>query len=376
MKSWILIIFYLWKDTWKNWFEQPGSILARLVVTAIMVTISMILLVAFSMQVDKIRDQLEEFGVDNMFIMEMVSASDLQKGKVDARFADIGKWGDLLVIKKLLTGGVSSSGNRVAVFSYDESSVVELKSYLDYGFSEFVLTNKHPKGMLLDVEVGDEWIRTICLPPDPKVAKVLQGDTLLVPSANYEKLEEAGYSVTYFLQRHQSAPSISMIADSVKQTISADRRGRVDIRSTAELKKKLKKLKTQQAVMRYTMAGLLGGALALIYGTLSVLEFRQQRYVAALMRSFGVPKVFLIIRGLLENLFIVNSVFLLIIYFLMKLHDSIFSYLKLKSDKENLLELYFSSETMWILLFVNVGVVLSSIPVIKAMSKPVGKVLN
>ena len=33
MKSSTLIASYLWKDTWKRWFEQPSSPLARLFVT-------------------------------------------------------------------------------------------------------------------------------------------------------------------------------------------------------------------------------------------------------------------------------------------------------------------------------------------------------
>ncbi len=376
MKSWILIVSYLWKDTWKRWFEQPGSILARVVVTGIMVSISIVLLVAFSMQVEKIKQQMETFGLDNMLVMETVSGKDLEKGKVDTRFSEIGKWGELLTVKKLLVRGNSSDGSRVAVVSYTEDAVVSLHHYLKYGHSEVLLTKKYPQGMILDVKVEDTWIRTVCLPPRDHEEKLLQGDTLFLPSEQYAYFESTGYSVSYYLKRDLDAPTIEMIGESINAVVANDRRGRVDIRSSAMIKKKLAKLEEQQSILKYTMAGLLGGALALIYGTLSILEFAQQRYVSALLRSFGVPRILLAMRSIIESVVIVNGVAFSVIYGLMTLHDKLFKALKLQNKDMDLEALYLSDEVLWVLVFVNIGVVLSSLPVIRAMGQPVGKVLS
>ena len=40
MKSSTLIASYLWKDTWKRWFEQPGSPVARLFVTGLLALVA------------------------------------------------------------------------------------------------------------------------------------------------------------------------------------------------------------------------------------------------------------------------------------------------------------------------------------------------
>jgi hypothetical protein len=376
MISWILIASYLWKDTWKLWFEQPGSILARIVVTSIMVAISIILLVAFSIQVDKVREQLKSFGVDSMLIVEMISPDDLNKGVVGARFGEIAKWGSLLTVKNLYPKGKTSEGDWVSVISYGEDAILPLSYYLDYGSGEVLLTNKYPEGMIIDVEVVNRWIRAKCLKPREEEARVMQGQTLLVPSSQYSVLEDTGYSVTYFLERHQDGPSIEMITESIRNVVANDKRGKIEIKSAAVFKQELDKLEKQQLIMRYTMAALLGGALALIYGTLSVLEFRQQRYVAALMRSFGVPRFLLALRNLLESVLIVNGVAFGVIFALRELHNEIFKALRLQNDNFDLNLLYFSPEILWVLGFVNLGVILSSIPTLRAMSKPVGKVLN
>ena len=47
MKSSTLIASYLWKDTWKRWFEQPGSPVARLFVTGLLALVATVILVFF-----------------------------------------------------------------------------------------------------------------------------------------------------------------------------------------------------------------------------------------------------------------------------------------------------------------------------------------
>ena len=63
MRSLILIGSYLWKDTWKRWFEQPSSPLARLFVTGLLVLVATVILVIFQLLERSLRDRLEKFGI-------------------------------------------------------------------------------------------------------------------------------------------------------------------------------------------------------------------------------------------------------------------------------------------------------------------------
>jgi hypothetical protein len=40
MKSSTLIVSYLWKDTWSRWLEQPSSVLSRIFVGSLLVTVA------------------------------------------------------------------------------------------------------------------------------------------------------------------------------------------------------------------------------------------------------------------------------------------------------------------------------------------------
>lgn len=376
MKSWILIVSYLWKDTWKRWFEQPGSVLARVVVTTVMVGISIIMLVAFAMQIHKVREQVKMIGVDSMKIVEYPMQEDLVFGESEARFSSIAQWGELLLLKKINISGNTSERERVDVMTYGISSILPLENYLKTGHKEFLLTDKYADGMIIEIEIGGRWIPAVCLHPTGEHSRLLQRPTLFIPSDQYSSVEMRGYAQIYFFKRDEDGPDISEIEEAVKLIDSVESRGRVDVQSASYFKKQLDQMEKQQKVMRFTMAGLLGGALALIYGTLSILEFSQQRYVSALMRSFGVPRLFLAARSVLESIAIVNLVSFGVIYGLRELHDKIYKVLRLQNMDVDLNTLYFSEEILWVVICVNLGVILSSIPTIRAMGKPVGKILS
>lgn len=375
MISWILIASYLWKDTWRRWFEQPGSILARSVVTIIMVALAVLLLVGFQMQIEKLRDQIESFGLDNLLLVETVSPMD-EAVAPEHRFGSLRQYGELITVKKLLINGQAGDGSRVSVVSYSDQDLRGLKDYLRYGHETFLITDRQKQGLVVDYEIEGKYFRGVTLKPDAEMMQLMQGDTLFIPDDLGEEYEERGYSMIYYLQRAAGAPSIKDISAAVNAVIRRDGFGRIDLRSADMLREKLNKLQSQQATMRFWMAALLGAALALIYGTLSVLEFRQSMYVSALLRSFGAPRFLLILRTIGENLLIVNAVAIGVIWILSEKHSLIFKSLRLSSIDDNLHSLYWGTETFWILAFANIGVILSSLPVLFAMRKPVGKVLN
>src|SRR5688500_20243296 len=73
MRSSTLIASYLWKDTWKRWFEQPSSPLARLFVTGLLALVATVILVAFHLLERSIRERLERFGLNTVVIRETVN---------------------------------------------------------------------------------------------------------------------------------------------------------------------------------------------------------------------------------------------------------------------------------------------------------------
>jgi len=375
MTSWILTVSYLWKDTWKRWLEQPGSVLARSVVTTIMVSLSVLLLVGFRMQIDKIRDQVEAFGLDNLLIVETVTPQDIAQGHASDRFRSIRKWGNLFTARVMLASATGSNGRNASVVAYEDSDMIGLMPYLRYGHDVFVLSADMPAGLVVDYTLEQRSFSGVALTPDERVSQLLQGDTLFVPSSYVTELQKLGYSMIYYLERDKAAPEIPRLSEAVRHVVRADGKGKVDIKSAEMLKQRLNQLEQQQGAMRIWLAVILGGALALIYGVLSILEFRQSMYISALLRSFGVSSVLLGLRTIGENVIIVNTVTFGIIYLLSRYHETIFSALKVTGNS-NIAELYWGQESMWIIVAANAGILMSCIPVFWALRKPVGSILE
>ena len=102
MKSSTLIASYLWKDTWKRWFEQPSSPLARLFVTGLLVLVATVILVAFHLLERSLRERLERFGLNTVLVRETVLADSKElvvRGESPDRFAPLAACGQKLKLR-------------------------------------------------------------------------------------------------------------------------------------------------------------------------------------------------------------------------------------------------------------------------------------
>jgi hypothetical protein len=171
---------------------------------------------------------------------------------------------------------------------------------------------------------------------------------------------------------------MEQFVDSIQALYALDNRPAPQMQSPLAMIKELEMLQSKQLQWRTVMAGLLGLVLALIFGAIAVLEFRQNQFVSALLRSFGAPGRALYLRQWIENAFVANISAIAIIALIASFHSQIFGLLGFSRDllKIGSFNPYLSSETALILLWVNIGAMLSSIPVAIGLKKPVGEILN
>lgn len=327
------------------------------------------------MQIEKLRSEVDSFGLDNILVIETLTPQDIASGISSDRFRSLERHGQLFTARKMLASAISSHGKNAGVIGYTDSDMRGLIPYLKYGHSIFVLTNSSPQGVVLDYKIEGKSYTAVCLKPDEKLSQFIQGDTLFLPMHQLHEIQKRGYSLVYYLQRAKDAPEVTDLTQAILNVSLADQNGKIDIKNADMIKKKLEKLESQQRSMRIWLGLILGGALALIYGVLSVLEFRQSMYISALLQSFGVSRFLLGLRSVFENLIIVNAVTLGVIYLLARNHDTVFAALRVKSFSD-VNALYWGQETMWIIIAANVGVVISSLPVFWALRKQVGNILE
>jgi len=331
--------------------------------------------VGFRMQIERLRIEVSKFGLDNLLVIETITPQDISEGISTDRFRSIQRHGPLFTARKMLASANGSNGKNAAVIGYEDADIRGLLPYLKYGHGVFVLSTAMPPGVAIDYTIKDQNFTAVSLKPEEKLLQLIQGDTLFIPIDRLPEIEKRGYSLIYYLQREPDSEEIADITEAILHVTRADRKGKIDIKSADLIKKRLEKLESQQNTMKFWLALILGGALSLIYGVLSILEFRQSMYIAALLKSFGVSPVLLGLRSIIENILIVNTVTIGIIYALSQNHNTIFQALRMKTGVD-INTLYWGQETMWTIMAANIGVLISSIPVFLALRKQVGNILE
>ena len=327
------------------------------------------------MQIERLRTEVSSFGLDNLLVRETITRQDISGGTSADRFRSLQRHGKLFTARRMQASARGSNGKNAGVIGYSDSDMRGLLPYLKFGHEIFVLSTSIPQGVAVDYTVADYTFTAVALKPEEKITQLIQGDAVFIPINRLSELEKLGYSVIYYLQRDPDAPEIAAIVEAIQRVSRADGNGKIETTSADAIKKKLDKLESQQSSMKFWLALILGGALSLIYGVLSILEFRQSMYIAALLKSFGVSSLLLGLRSIIENIIIVNTVTFGVVYALAENHDTIFKALRMKTGID-IDTLYWGQETLWIIMAANIGVIISSIPVFLALRKQVGNILE
>jgi hypothetical protein len=383
MRSWILIGSYLWKDTWKRWLEQPSSPLARLFVTGLLALVATVILVAFFLLERSIRERLERFGLNTVVVRETVTSDsrDLTVfGDGPDRLAPLEEHGQKLRVRQLFVRGSTEWQDAVLVLTYPPEASDDLTEFLSNKTPAILFSEDMPADVLVRVTVNRHAIFAMVRRPSGWLRPLVNEDMLLVPQGTWPDEERLGYVDTTVFQRNPEAAPVAHIVSAVNgfYAMDRDRRSPPQIQSALSMIRELEKLKERQVQWRNLLAAILGLAVSLVYGSIAVLEFRQNLFVTALLRSFGAPPRFLFWRHLVENSFLANLAALCAIAVMAGVHKSIFGTL---GFSKVVLDFsggnpYASAEVLSILLWVNVGAFLSSIPILIGLRTPVGATLN
>lgn len=382
MKSSTLIASYLWKDTWSRWLEQPSSVLSRIFVGSLLVTVATVILVAFHLLERNLRSRLEAFGVNTIITRLPVSGSDHEALPNLARpdlLAPLGAHGEKIRLRQYYTRANTPWHRDLTALSYGDDALPMLAGRLSPQTPHVILSETMPENTLLPFTLGQQNDIAVVRRPDGFLRPLAgQQNALLVPMGWAPDTERIGYVETVLFRRNDQAPTAHHVVASLRNLFAFEQKAPPQIQSALGMIKELEALQARQVRWRSALAGLLGLAVALVFGAIAVLEFRQNAYVSALLRSFGAPGRALYIRQWIENAVLANFAAIAAILILACFHEQIFGLFGFPRD---LLDLraanpYFSREMALILLWVNVGAFLSSISVAIGLKKPVGEILS
>ena len=311
MKSWTLIPFYLWKNTFRRWFEYPVSPLSKMLIPALLGFLAVIVLTLFGQIERELRLQLEKASVYSVYVSEFVGADKsptiLRKSYED-ELMWTGRFGQNTVrqLRQPLMSAYRNRSQTVPVYAF--TSAVDV-------FDGSVAESDPPTAWLLLDAAGtqQQWeeisisgkralARTAEIPP--WIRKGLSVDNaVLVPVEMVEPFLNQGL-IIHTIANLSSVGDVQRFVSEFSAYHRADKR-QIKIVSALEILKNLERITAIQRIVRTLIVLGCGVILALTLGSIAWLEYRQDSYLLALLKSFGTPSFLLLVHMFLENLLLV-----------------------------------------------------------------------
>jgi len=374
MKLLISIVSYLLKDIFWRWREQPGNILTRFTVTYVLVLPSLALLGAFVLMTNNLEAQLQRNGMDLFFVSEQVPMNKVITKKRHADLEELKEYGSTFELHQLFTKVKSPHSKITHIAAYPDSALFSLDDLITQDCSMPYLSDSLPEGMPIRVNIDGYFFNTTVHRSSTMIHKFFQGNLLLIPEGMLPRVESRGYSRITLFKAHKIDQLGTL--QKVVTCVAGLNKSTLLIRSSVKLLDDFKKLKTRQLQWRLGLAIVAGAVLALILGTLSVLEYQQRAYVITLLRSFGIKRRLVYTMQLFENALIVNiaavAAYSTLIYFQKDLCKSFgFTHARTTLSLEEM-----ATELLLIFVCINLGVLLSSLPSLYVLKKDIGTILS
>jgi len=193
-----------------------------------------------------------------------------------ASYADIGAERNLMVI---------------AVESMEELALVD-----DF----FVISESRPEGQKIEFEINGYISEGTVIRPTKEMKSILLGrNAVLGEVGRLVGVMSQGFTETTILH----ADSLGNLKQAVSIVAAMEKREsrRIFIQSNLEILLELKKIREIQAQALVWVTVVSGAILGLVFGSLAWMEFREERYLLALIRSFGIGSGTLLAHSLVEN---------------------------------------------------------------------------
>ena len=313
MKFWISIPFYLWKNTFSRWIEYPVSPVSKILVPFLLALLAAAVLVFFAKVEAELKARLSDKSIYTVTASEFVGA-DNASTLLRKSYEEEVMWGQRIghenfkAVRQPTLSALINRVQSVPLLSYSSSLT-------DFPADQ---TSDHPPILRLltpdrsyhrqsvEIIIGDRSAIAIGEPMPAWIEKeMMLPMVVMAPVEVIEPYLQRGF-IYHTVARFDTIPQVESYVNEARAYYRAEHR-QVRISSALELLKNLEQIQLMQKFARSMVVTGCCVILALTLGSVSWLEYRQESYLLALLRSFGTPVWLLFLHMLLENLLLVMA---------------------------------------------------------------------
>lgn len=370
------IILYLGRDILFRWRENPFSLVARLIVAGLLIGMAVVILISFHLSAGEIRRNLEAAGAQSILVHEYLTKDGFANRKWVLNAIESLAPRASHQFEKLPSVAENDLRGGIPVFLVDAESTWFWDA-LGGDAEALYYTDDIPKGVMLSTRVHRSVLSALVLPRPEWAARLVSGPILVAPRERFVNTSLAGLeSFTYF-EIGGGAKEIERVVSTISLMASESGYKGVTIRDPLNLIRKLDALESNQAIWRVVVVVGFGGTLALVLGVIAFLEFRERRFICALLRSFGLHETLILARYAVDALFIGNCMLVVVSLMVAGLAPQILPTLGVSNAALSQMKglSFFSYDGYVLLAFVNLGALLSVVPSAISLRNPIGRVL-
>lgn len=293
---------YLVSHTVRRWKEQPWSPLARGAVAALVTGFAVVSLAGFDAAEKALDERLEKSGVNTVVLLSPISPG--EPPSAGTLYSSLRNEGALLFFVRLHLPGETAAGERYAVYAYTDDAIPEFTGLSPSSSGGLLFDPGAPEGLMTELRLADRAIPVRVnhgallgrIPADGAA-----GVALVPFSSVADIVADGGGMEVVLFERAPRARPLTHIVASVERMNTADRR-RVTVISAASLMDQIATLRSKKTVVMGILTVGLVAVIALVFGALAALEYRENRFVLALLRSMGATRPALAAQSLGEAL--------------------------------------------------------------------------
>lgn len=378
MKSLILTLLYLFKDTLHRWKERPASPLSRVLVSFFLSLCALSFLANYVLSTKLLQDEIRQSGGDLIIAYDVNPDGKPPLETLLQQHLPRLHPCNVLALKQVASAAMGKSNYQIVEYGIAA-----------YGQLKELPIDRHSRLLLfgLKQELEQEGPRTVqmnqfsfplhaChLPEHHVLGKVFPQGLIIVPAGTFSSQGLQNGTTIYIIQAAEMTSAlISGIENTLTNLVRLDQRF-TSIRSTAPILRRLDILMGNQAECRAAFSIGIAVIVGILLTALASMEFQQNEYVYTLMKSFGVRPVFLVLNFIMENIFLVGGAFIAAVFCFMKTQKIVLGeFFKLQNTSLSLQDIMPDLTLLGISLFI--CVLVSSIPIIISANRQIGKVLK
>lgn len=231
------------------------------------------------------------------------------------------------------------------------------------------------QGQLMEVSLSDKRTLAKVRTVPPWIRRELSMESAVAaPVEMIEPFLLKGF-INHTIAKFTSIQDVERFVADVSAYYRAEKR-QVKIVSALEILKNLERITAVQRIVRSLIVVGCGIILSLTLGSIAWLEYRQDAYLLALLKSFGTPSLVLLIHMFLENLLLVLVGILGVLLAWTPLYKLASPHLQIIGLHSAAMPAIPAQDVLIIVLACLAGVLLSMVPVAIGLRKPAGLILQ